>query len=390
MQLMHGGTTAKCTVCGTEAVVATTRSVNAAIAAKGDISGMMEYRMTNREVNDLIGGLLLNSGKFGDEGILPDVFRNLKIERVEKCCSAAFLFECEWQSNYTCEVGAEKIITKTQSGMFDSSRIETKEEKRIEWQPRNGSVNGSGNILSCASQAIAKGMNSLWGGLNVDIGDLLDIEAAESPADLQPYREDLTPSAAFERYGKAEIHAAVKAGVEEQLRGWRVRNINVGNPGIHKTVKRILLTCAHVFARYQGTPVEFWTGNGCATSFTLETIGDAGRAARKGEIQANLEKAQSMSGKGCMGCLTGFGLYAAILAITAKVVGEKGVDSINGIALIIGLVVAIGFWIWGGQRKKAALAKAEAEQKAFDKEMDDAFAAFQASGGWFDGMDESM
>ena len=383
MQLMPGGTSAKCPVCGTEAVVATARSVNAAIAAKGDISGVMEYRLDDRGINDTLCNLFHEYSS----SINPSVFKDIRIVEIEKCCASAFLFECEWQSNYSCEVATEKIVTKVQSSLFDNARIETREETRTEWQPQTGAVSGSCNILACSSQEIADGMNAVWGGLNVDIGKLVDIESAEFPPDLQSFRENLTSSAVFEKYGRRQIDVAVQDAVQTQFQGRACRNFNLGNPMIRKNVNRILLTCARVTAEYNGEFIEVWIGNNRAFTYQSELLEDSARSARYTELSGKLKETKDMSEKGCLGCLGGL-VVSGVLGLMAENMALDGSSQevLKTIAGFAALAVFIGVWLWGKSRKNAAVAEAERAMNNFKNEAERAYRQFRQAGGWLVGL----
>ena len=387
MHLLPGGTSAKCPVCGTEAVVTTARAVNAAIAAKGDIGGVMEYRLDGRQINDALCGLFHKR----ISTVNPSIFKDIRILKVEKCCASAFLFECDWQANYACEVAAEKILTKVQSSFFDKDCIETKEVTRTEWQPQTGAVSGSCSILVCSSQEIADGMNVIWSGLNVDLCDLVDIESAEFPAELRSFRETLTPSAAFDKYGKSQIDIAVKQAIQKQFSGRYCRNFNLGNPMVRKNASRVLLTCARVFADYKGKQLEFWIGNNRVFTFQPEMLEDQERAEKWEELLANCEAAKKkMPGTGC-GCLCTIVLAGAMFALWSSGIAENVLEgrSPEGLLVAAGIVLLLVFGVVSGiveNRKEADTKKAENEVDEFKKEMEEAWEQSRKAEEWLSGL----
>jgi len=232
-----------------------------------------------------------------------DVFDKIEVVREERYCVPAYCFYCNGTTSFTYEAGNQRQH-KTAVDLGDRVRVE--KETYMEWTQMSGSASITATLFAPGHKKFTQQVEKLY--MQLDPGQLVDIEELDIPLHVETYSYNLPQPAAFNEYVKPHVDKLLRKEAEASIRSKTTRNFSMGGSNIQKETVCVFLGLYHVVYTYDGQEYSMWTTGGGKTVLHDKLPTDSQRQkvlAEKQQLLASIPETSSLpqSNVGCFVCL---------------------------------------------------------------------------------------
>jgi len=212
-----------------------------------------------------------------------DLFDKVEVVREEHYCIPGYIFECEADEQYSCQIGIEK---QQAYGVGDTEKI----RYHTEWNPYNSRVSLTESVFVSGNKEFTEQVNALVRNQSKKRhSELMDIEELEIPAfDVKTYSFNLPETAAFNEHVKPYIEELLKEKAQKSLGSQTYRNLSMDGSKISKTMKRAFFNMYRLVYKFDDTEYYLWCSSDGNYYLPCEMPADEGRLNKHQELQAIL------------------------------------------------------------------------------------------------------